>query len=924
MAIFTAIGTAIAGALFAGSALAASLIGGALAFGTSLAFSYLKRPKKRSYTAVQGETKYGGDVDVEALFGIGKTKGQRTFYAKWGAGNKVNAEVFVLSDGWCDGLEPYCFAYGEKKDLFPVAKIGGEAAHYRVAGFGSAVSIRFYDGRPGQVADMKLVNDTASLGNYWKSLSTNAGKAYVVVERTYDSDLFEKGKPDFEFVLRGLREYDPRKDSTVSGGSGSQRINDPATWAHTRNPAVHRLNYQLGLRAMISGRTLIGEGKSLGQIDLPTYFAAMNVCDTLKNGKPTYECSLWVTGADDHTEILKEFDDAMAGYGLNRRGLSGVIAGAPQIPVAEITAADIDVERSSDIQFRKSAFERFNHLSGQFMSISDNWNPQSLKPIYVNADIAADGRNRQASNDFLQVTDPDIAQYLLTIRYRQNRMGGTATVPVSRRLGLQVQEGEWVTYAGREWMISEWACDESFDITLTLSETSAGIYDDDDIEPGPVVIPPTSPVNPSIITTVSGFRIETGLIQGADGFEQPTVRFIWDPPDDPTITQVRFEYRINGKTAVYTDASNEPEKGSYETSKDVQSGVIYDARATITTVPDRFRTFTPWVTSLSATGYSSIRSSLAAIGADVRSVFTGLAGDLDDLRLRLEESTMASSLSDAVAQLDRQKMRRELGAARAEIVEEKRVRVSESEALAETLTALSASFGENFAEGLVSFRAVASPTDVLVRFAIMLRAGTEDEFEESGFYIQIRTVGGIQVSEVGFLADKFTILTDDGALPVFAVDDGIVKIINASIAQAQIENLLVGSSNIAPGAVSVVQSVENVLPAQITLSHGIAESGQTFKARLDYNYLLQPSGSGSVSGAMILEDITTGSPISLKVSNVSAAGANPGPYRESSGPQFTVYSIPNDGRTETIIRLRTTVASGVLSNIGLIGLIFKR
>ncbi|WP_234838900.1 hypothetical protein [Sinorhizobium meliloti] len=354
MAIFTSIATAIAGALFGGSALAASLIGGALAFGAKLAIGKLTQQKqqKRKYTAVQGEIQFGGDVPVGTLYGVGKTKGQRTFYAKWGSGNKWNAEVFVLANGWCDGLEPYVYIYGEKKALVSRPLIGNEVANYHIEGFvnGSGdpvLTIRFYDGRPGQMVDQKLVDVTAALGNKWKSTSVNAGICYAVVERIYSDKLFgSKGRPELEFVLRGLREYDPRKDSTVAGGSGPQRLNTPSTWVHTKNPAVHRLNYQLGLRALVSGRTLIGEGKSLGQIDLATYFVAMNVCDTLRaNGKRTYECSLFVSGDDDHTEVLKQFDDAMAGYGLNRRGLSGVIPGAPQIPVKDLTAADIPIDR---------------------------------------------------------------------------------------------------------------------------------------------------------------------------------------------------------------------------------------------------------------------------------------------------------------------------------------------------------------------------------------------------------------------------------------------------------------------------------------------------------------------------------------------------------------------------------------------------
>jgi hypothetical protein len=823
MAIFTSIATAIAGALFGGSALAASLIGGALAFGAKLAIGKLGQQKqqKRKYTAVQGEIQFGGDVSVSTLYGVGKTKGQRTFYAKWGSGNKWNAEVFVLANGWCDGLEPYVYIYGEKKALVSRPVIGNEVANYHIDGFvnGSGdpvLTIRFYDGRPGQLVDQKLVDVTAALGNKWKSTSVNAGICYVVVERIYSDKLFgSKGRPELEFVLRGLREYDPRKDSTVAGGSGPQRLGTPSTWVHTKNPGVHRLNYQLGLRALISGRTLIGEGKSLGQIDLATYFVAMNVCDTLRaNGKKTYECSLFVSGDDDHTEVLKQFDDAMAGYGLNRRGLSGVIPGAPQIPVKELTAADIPIDRAKDVQFRPSAFERFNHLSGQFTSIESMWNPESLKPVYVNADIAADGRNRQTSIDFLQVTDPDIAQYLLNIRYRQNRMGGKATVPVSRRFGLAVQEGEWITWRGKSWLISEWRADDRLRITLVLSETSAAIYDDAGIQPGPIVIPPTPPINPSLLSTVQNFNVAVGMINGAQGYDTPALLFTWTPPDDPTITSVRFVYQIEGTTEIFEDQCTSPEDGSFRTTKNVVSGKVYNARATITTVPDRLRTYTPWMTTAQPTGLQTLLTGLQQLQDDALNRFKELQQEMDDyLRPTVQQILDAFSLEGAVGQVQRQELRAELGSALAQIIEERRVRVSETEALAQSITILTASIATTaarviseetarvsadnalassitgvsadvngrFAEGLVKFEAVSAPTGVDARFSVMLRAGTNQSFKVSGFYIELYTEGGVQKSRMAIQVDQFLVFSgNSGHLP-FAFENGEMKLAIANI-----------------------------------------------------------------------------------------------------------------------------------------------
>lgn len=694
MAIFSLI-TAGFTALF-GSAIIGNLVGGALAFGAQIGLSKLtNKQKKQKFTAVQGEVQMGGDVPVDALLGTGKTRGQRVYYAKWGKGNKYNADVFVLANGWNDGLETYTYFYGEKKNLVARPAIGGEAAHFGVDGFGDLISIRFYDGRPGQPVDQKLVNDTAGLGKIWKATSRLSGLTYVVVERKFDSSKFDKGRPEFEWVLRGLREYDPTKDSTVAGGNGPQRLNDPSTWTHTLNPAIHRLNYQLGLRGLRSGRTLIGEGKSLGQLDLSSYFVAINYCRTLRKGKPIYQCSLWVNSETDHTEALSAFDDAMAGYGLNRRGLSGVVVGAPQIPVLEITEKDIPGDRPKPRQPRKSAFDLFNHLSGQFTSPEAMWNPESLKPIVVNADVAADKRARQTSIDFLQVSDADIAQYLLNVRYRQNRKGGTATVPVSRRVGLKAMEGEWVSYLGKVWMISEWRCDEDLRFTFVLTEAGADIYDDGDIEPGPIVVPPTPPINPSQLFTVQNFDVHAGMIQGGNGFDVPALEFVWDPPDDPTITDVLFVYRVDGTVEEFTDQCAEPEGGRYRTTKNVLSEKAYVGRATIKTNPDRLRTFTPWRTTATITGSLNVQIGLGQVRDDVKSRFEDIQSELNNFfRPRIEELAVAWMAEAALGQTQRNEITAQVGSSLAKIADETLLRAREDEALAARISTVLAQVGD--------------------------------------------------------------------------------------------------------------------------------------------------------------------------------------------------------------------------------------
>ncbi|MGO4449127.1 phage tail protein [Phyllobacterium sp. TAF24] len=864
MPIFTAIAGAISAALFAGSALATTLISGALAFGAKLAFSYLNRPKQRKYSAVQGEIQYGADVPVGAMFGTGMTKGHRIFYAKYGKGNKFNSDIYVLSNGWCDGLDGIYF-YGEKKTLVPKPVTGNETACFGVDGFDDKITIRFYDGRPGQGVDTKLVSVTNLLGRKWQATSVCAGLCYVAIDREYNADKFEKGPPEFSFILRGLRLYDPRKDSTVAGGSGSHRLDNPATWEFSKNPAVQRLNYQIGLKGQVSGRTLIGEGKSMGQLDLSSYFAAMNVSDTIRKGKPTYQSAIYVQGDDDHTEILKEFDDAMAGYGLNRRGLSGVIPGAPQIPVLDIAAADIPIDRAQEVSKRKSAFEMYNMMSGQFTSPESQWGAESLKPIVVNADIAADGRRRQTSNDFLQVSDPDIGQYLLNIRYRQNRKGGQATVPVSRRVGLKVQEGEWVTFDGKTWLITEWRSDESFLFTLVLSETGADIYSDGDIDPGPIIIPPSPPINPSILSTIQDFKVEVGVINGEDGFEKPALRFDWQAPDDPTITEVRFSYRITGTTVEFHDKSSEPELGSDEpgragfiTSKDVQSGVFYDAQATITTVPDRFKTYTPWITTTIKTSRETVY-----MPGVVDGVLQRLNAKLDwigkSIRFGDEERQRLNDLvAEAGAQSfdDRKEITATVGAFSASFSDQITVVASDTaaavlqvvqltarvndpskglDALSQITDTLSATVydpgtglaavtnrvnvtearvGNFYANGILRFEQVATQAGAQSTAGLSVAANGTGPASQAALFLSA-IAGG--TSEVGITADTFYVVQAGAKRRPFIIQGGVLfadelrvnKLVSLSaslgavdISEAVIGNLIVGTSNLGINSVT--------------------------------------------------------------------------------------------------------------------------
>ncbi|MBL4767625.1 MAG: hypothetical protein JKY94_07915, partial [Rhodobacteraceae bacterium] len=684
-----------------GAAIVSGLVGLALSFGVSaLTQKYTGREKKRNYSAISGEVTLGGGVDMLGGFGITAIGGHREYYAKFGSGNKYNVDVFTLANGWCDGLEDYVWINGEKKSLVAKSIIGGEAAHYDISGYTGLFSIRFYDGSPGQVADAKLVSNTSALGNKWKSTARGTNVCYVVVERLYDAK-FNGRRPEIVWILRGLRCYDLRKDSTFSGGAGTHRLNDPATWEFSQNPAIQRLNYQLGYKGAVSGVTLIGMGKQLSHLDTNSYIAAANVADTLRNvgGEDvvTYHCNIIAHSGDDHSQVLKEFDDAMAGYGLNRAGLAGVLAGAPQIPVREITADDIRLDAPKSSQYRRSAFDQVNFLSGQFISPESGFQPESLDPITSPADVAVDGRTRSKTNDFLQVLDARIGQYLLTIRYRQGRLGARITRPVSARLWFISEIGEWVTYEGKTWLTTD-----KKDGNLTLAETEAGIYGEGGIADGPVIVPPTAPINPSLLTKVQSFVATSGIVGGPDEDQIPALIFAWDPPDDPSIVSIEIEYQREGSAGLYTVNTGDVESGSFTTTANVISNATYKCRAIFYTQPDRFRAYTPYSTTAVKTVNATVF--LKQFQNEVIEVLAGFQANLDSINaVTTIDGHQTSTLDMGESFLQRRSIQKTAGNSLARIVSEEQVRATEDSALAVAVTAVQASVGDLAASGLIKF-----------------------------------------------------------------------------------------------------------------------------------------------------------------------------------------------------------------------------
>ena len=111
----------------------------------------------------------------------------------------------------------------------------------------------------------------------WNSAMTGKAVAYAV-ERLYlhkKSPAYQ-GEPSTQYVVKGRKVYDPRKDSTASQydatlGVSTHRSNASATWQWSDNPSICLLDYLVNNE--------YGRGLDYSDIDLDSIASAADKCD---------------------------------------------------------------------------------------------------------------------------------------------------------------------------------------------------------------------------------------------------------------------------------------------------------------------------------------------------------------------------------------------------------------------------------------------------------------------------------------------------------------------------------------------------------------------------------------------------------------------------------------------------------------------
>ncbi len=379
-----------------------------------------------------GETYYGGNREHQ--IGYGPTL------------NKVPNPYAFIVDVYSGGgpVQGLVDAQADFVSL-GIPSGGGNASGY-AAGFLSA-SV--------QVGNMP---EPAALASRWGGVPgwgasyRMSGYAAIAWSLLFDRNgkVFASGVPQLGAIWRGQKVWDPRQDTTYTGGSGAQRWAVPSdtaghdaargTWAFSESPGLVALKYALGTfhrDPRVSGSTyqkVAGIGLPIDGVIVEDFVHLANVCDAngWKAGGVVFEPA--ISTASTRWQNLKDILAAGGATPCFRGGRLGLKISAPRIALDTITAADLaddEVSVASGLGWE----ERLNTLIPKYRSRDHKWEyVASTEPVQVAAYVDVDGEVKREERQYNLVQQKDQAAQLAAYELVDRRELGEIEIVVKPRL----------------------------------------------------------------------------------------------------------------------------------------------------------------------------------------------------------------------------------------------------------------------------------------------------------------------------------------------------------------------------------------------------------------------------------------------------------------------------------------------------------
>jgi len=230
------------------------------------------RPDQNAKGILVNKISSNGAIPI--IYGTRKVGGNIVFLATSGTDNQYLYMALVLGEGEISEVtalyvnDKRVNLSGVMTDNVQRTVTSADQNFFDTENSQSLITVEAHFGSDSQTASSLL-----STLSTWTSSHKLSGLAYLAIRFEWNRDKFGS-IPQVQALVKGRKIYDPRLDSTVTGGSGSHRADTSSTWAFSDNPVLQMLDY------LRNDRFGMGITNSYFDTNFSDWQTASNVCDT--------------------------------------------------------------------------------------------------------------------------------------------------------------------------------------------------------------------------------------------------------------------------------------------------------------------------------------------------------------------------------------------------------------------------------------------------------------------------------------------------------------------------------------------------------------------------------------------------------------------------------------------------------------------
>ncbi len=260
----------------------------------------------------------------------------------------------------------------------------------------------------------------------WTSAHKLSGYAAAMWRMRFDTKgkKFTNGTPKPGWVVKGVKVYDPRLDSTYPGGSGSCRALQESTYVYSENPYLHALTWCLG--RWQNGKRVLGIGAPIVGIDVDAFVQGANIADL-----NSWQIGGVAYSTDSKWDTLVNILQAGCGEPLALGAKISCFVNAPKVALDTVTIGDLSGPIS--VQATQARRDRINGIIPRYRSEAHKWEVVSAAPVRVPEHVEFDGGERTKEADYPFVQDIKQAATLARYGIENSREFGPITMPLRPR-----------------------------------------------------------------------------------------------------------------------------------------------------------------------------------------------------------------------------------------------------------------------------------------------------------------------------------------------------------------------------------------------------------------------------------------------------------------------------------------------------------